>query len=945
MSPRPLSHRIALGAACGAAALACNLLPAPLLSPDAPAFAFGGVFVLFAFRTMGPVAGLLAAVLGNASAGGPSEAALVAMALSAAEGFVATRIAERTRSLVVADVLFWLTGGALLDTAAYAGWLGLAPGYVLLLAVKQLLNGVTNAVVADGASRMPSVRRLLGLPVEPTRTWQDVLFDRTVPLVMVPMTVIVLLLARASHAAVLNQAAGELRQAAMNAEKGADLFLQSRLTSLEGLRDALQAADDGRGAGTRVTLDGFLAAHPEFVNVFVTDASGRVVSAAPARSATGEANVGRDLSRRPYFAEVRSASRSVFGDLVLGQLHVRHPGPEPILPLAVPRSTTPGLFAGVIMGAIDAGTLRAILTARAGNGPGVAQVLDRTGRVVVSSADDWAPGMPRARELGDMLGGTIGAPRAIVPRDSDAFDARLDAAPRLTMVHGVSTFPFAVLVDEPFSTVHRALIPTSLALVALMLVALLAVYAVARTLGAQLASPLQSIGAMAEDLANGQPVPHEVLERFGASRVDEIRALAAQLLRMDDALRARREADAHAVKRSESKYRETLEQLAQAQKTEGIGRLAGGIAHDFNNLLTPIVGYTDLAIASVPAGSPARKDLALVRSAAGRAREVVAQLLAFGRAQVLDTKRIDLAEVVVEFEPLLRRSLGVSHELEVIAAPGIVVEADQAKVQQVLMNLVLNAADAMPSGGRVEVRVSLMEDVQPDATDPEPIAAGSYGVISVADRGVGMDEVTRRRAFDPFFTTKPRGKGTGLGLSTAYGIVRQHRGTILVESEVAAGTCMRVLLPVAAPAPHVLTSAPKTPDVPLPAIAPVEEGTVTVLVVEDEPSVRELVRAALARTGYRVLAARDGDEALTRAAAHAGRIDLLLTDVVMPGLNGRELALRFRQARPDGRVLFMSGYAADVVSDQGALAGDAELLLKPFTPVELEARVRAALLR
>jgi CheY-like chemotaxis protein/anti-sigma regulatory factor (Ser/Thr protein kinase) len=372
--------------------------------------------------------------------------------------------------------------------------------------------------------------------------------------------------------------------------------------------------------------------------------------------------------------------------------------------------------------------------------------------------------------------------------------------------------------------------------------------------------------------------------------------------------------------------------------------LAGGIAHDFNNLLTPIVGYTDLALSSLPANTPARKDLALVRTAAGRAKEVVAQLLAFGRAQVLDTKRIDLAEVVAEFEPLLRRSLAVDYDLVVIAEPGVVVEADRAKVQQVLMNLVLNAADAMPKGGRVEVRVGTIQDVACDPSDPEPIAAGSYGVVRVRDHGVGMDDATRRRAFDPFFTTKPRGKGTGLGLSTAYGISRQHRGTIQVESAPGNGTEMRVLLPLAAPAPHLVPTGLATPDLPLPAASlATDSGAQTILVAEDEPTVRELVRSALARAGYRVLAARDGEEAMVRAAAHDGRIDLLLTDVVMPNVNGRELARRFRAARPDARVLFMSGYAADVIADEGALNGDAELLVKPFTPEELEARVRAAL--
>jgi signal transduction histidine kinase len=933
--------RIAIGVACGAIGWLLNLAPLAMISDEAPKFLLGGALVLFAFRVLGPLPGIASALIAFAGVSPVSEVVLVATALYAIEGLVVTRLAERTRSLVVADVLFWLTGGALLDALTYGWWMALAPAFVLLLLLKQLLNGVANAVLADWAARSPWVRTRLRLPLEPARSWHEVLFDRTVPIVMVPMMIIVLLLARSSHAATVNALAAQLRQGAVSAGAGAEQFLRSRLASLESLQRALRTPDEVATTSADAQLGTFLAAHPEFVNVFLTDARGRVVAAAPERASTDESNIGRDLSRRPYFAAVRSSGRPAFGTLVLGQLHVRRAGVEPVLPLVVPLLTLrDGRFAGVVLGALDAGTLRAILAARAGRQAGSAQLLDAADRVVASSTADWSPGMPRAADVQATIAAG-GIHQVLRPGSTETFADRLGVSPRLTIAHGVSTFPFTVLVDEPLSTVHQAMMSTLLALIALMLAALLAVYAVARTLGAQLVAPLRSIGAVAEDLADGRPVPREVLDRFGESPVREIHTLGAQFLRMDHALRARREADARAVEQSESRYRETLEQLVQAQKMEGIGRLAGGIAHDFNNLLTPIVGYTDLAMASVPADSSARRDMALVRTAAGRAKEVVAQLLAFGRAQVLDTRRIDLSEVVAEFEPFLRKSLSVNHELIIRAEPGIVVEADRPKVQQVLMNLVLNAADAMPGGGRVEVHVGVMELTRADPTDPEPLPPGRYGVIHVGDWGVGMDDDTRRRAFDPFFTTKPRGKGTGLGLSTAYGIVRQHRGTIQVDSVVGEGTRMRVLLPLAATVPHLVDSVAELPDVLLQAPQVDEEGTRTVLVAEDESAVRELVRVALTRAGFRVLAARDGDEALRRAAAHDGRIDLLLSDVVMPGLSGPEVAHRLIEVRPDTRVLFMSGYASDVMADEGDPGGD--LLSKPFTPDELVVRVRAAL--
>ncbi|MHB1311789.1 MAG: ATP-binding protein [Gemmatimonadaceae bacterium] len=936
----PLSLRIAGGVVCGALALALNHVMVPMLSPPSPAFAFGGVLVLFAFWQLGLVAGLVAAALGFALGDWGREMMFVLIALYAAEGFVVSRLARRTRSLVVADVLFWLTAGALLDVLFYRWLMGLGSAFVLIMLLKQLLNGVMNAVLADGLARLPAVRRLLGAAGPAPRDFYDVLFDRTVPLVMVPVTIIVLLLARASYAAQYNRIAADLRESASNAGAGAERFFQSRISTLESLARTLpHDRRDSRGTEA-AALRAFHAVHPEFYNIFIADASGRVVVASPATSTDGSSNIGRDLAARPYFGEARMSRKVVVGELVLGQLHLRRPGVEPVLPVAVPLLAPGGNFDGVIMGALDVMALPAILGAQARRDAGAVQLVDRASRVVASTDRATPVGTQRARELPGLFARDAHYPAAVASRGLETFTDRLGINPSLVVSQVLSAFPFAVLVDAPLSLIFREISTTSLGLILLMLVALLAVYAVARSLGTQLAAPLTAIGAVAQDIAEGENVPRGVLADFEASPVREIQSMATQLGVMDRALRERRDADATRVQQSERKYRETLEQLAQAQKMEGIGRLAGGIAHDFNNLLTPILGYTDLAISTVPEGSPTRRDLALVRTAAGRAKEVVAQLLAFGRAQVLDVNRIDLAETVAEFEPLLRRTLRESIDLSVTAEPGIVVEADQAKVQQVLMNLVINAVDAMPNEGRVEVRVALEEVTDLGAPGPEPLLPGTYGVIIVSDTGVGMDDETRQRAFDPFFTTKPRGKGTGLGLSVAYGIARQHRGTIRVSSAPGLGTSMHVLLPLAPPQSLPKPDAAILPDV---SVGAGPSAGATLMVVEDESAVRELVRAALSRAGYRILAARDGEEALTRAAAHEGRIDLLLTDVVMPGLNGPELARQFRRVRPEARVLFMSGYAADHIADEGMLSGDADLLAKPFAPDELVVRVRTAL--
>ncbi|MHB8840128.1 MAG: PDC sensor domain-containing protein, partial [Gemmatimonadaceae bacterium] len=539
---RPLALRLALGIACGLAALALSAIPAPIVSSASPEFAFGGALVLFAFHRLGVLPGVVAAVIGYATASTVVEVTIVAIALYGLEAYVVSRLAERTRSLVVADVLFWLTLGPIIDTVTTLWWLKLPAGYLLLLLVKQLLNGVMNAVIAEAASRSQWIRVQLGLPGEPTRTWQEVLFDRTVPVVMVPMTIIVLLIARSSHAATMNEVAVRLRQAATSADDAAERFLESRVGTLRDLRRALMGVGEGNTVQQARLLRAFLGVHPEFVNVFATDHLGRVVAAAPEASKAGQQYLGLDISQRPYFQAARSTTRPVFGDLVLGRLHVRQPGVEPVLPVAVPLLAPSGGFGGVVMGALDATTLGAILTAWAESDDGVIQLLDRSGRVVASSSAAWAPGTMRRREVVVAAAERTSVPVIIAPRFDESYAARLGTAPQLTIAQGVATFPFTVLVEEPLSTVYRLLIPTSAALIVLMLGALLAVYAVARTLGAQLASPLQSIGAVAEDLANGHPVPHAVLDRFSASPVQEVRTLGAQFLRMDDSLRARREA-------------------------------------------------------------------------------------------------------------------------------------------------------------------------------------------------------------------------------------------------------------------------------------------------------------------------------------------------------------------------------------------------------------------
>ena len=386
--------------------------------------------------------------------------------------------------------------------------------------------------------------------------------------------------------------------------------------------------------------------------------------------------------------------------------------------------------------------------------------------------------------------------------------------------------------------------------------------------------------------------------------------------------------------RVESERAELEERLTQARKMEAIGHLAGGVAHDFNNLLTPIIGYTELVRASVPKADRIYKDLAVVLEAAEGARQLVRQLLAFGRKQALEMRPVDLADQVRRIEKILRAMIPESVEL-VLRLPQepVVIRADATQLQQVVLNLVVNAQDAMSgSGGRLLVSVARTELLQRDAE--LELDAGAYGVLSVIDSGHGMDEQTRARLFEPFFTTKERGKGTGLGLATVYGIAKQHHGGITVKSESGRGSTFQVFFPCTPE--HVEQKAES-----IPASQPGHGETV--LVAEDDPSVRTLVKSVLERNGYRVLAAENGLEALTLARNERGRIDLLLSVVIMPGMNGRALRDALLVLYPGLRVLFMSGYTGDVLTGLGELDQDVAVVGKPFTPDILLRGVRKAL--
>jgi len=390
------------------------------------------------------------------------------------------------------------------------------------------------------------------------------------------------------------------------------------------------------------------------------------------------------------------------------------------------------------------------------------------------------------------------------------------------------------------------------------------------------------------------------------------------------------------VGRDMTERRRLEAQLLQAQKMESIGRLAGGVAHDFNNLLTAIAGYVDLTLDTLASDNPIRSDLEEVRKATDRAANLTSQLLAFARKQIIEPRVLNLNDLIVDMDRLLRRLIG--EDIELITLPALdlgLIRADPGQLEQVIINLAVNARSAMPAGGKLTIETGNVVLDEDYARGRPGVLPGDYIMLAVSDTGDGMDEQTQQRIFEPFFTTKAPGIGTGLGLSTCYGIVKQHRGNIWVYSEVGRGTTFKVYLPrVEADYDEQVHRADA--DV-------LPRGTETVLLVEDEATVRALAVRVLREQGYTTLEAADGAEALRLSQEYAGPIDLLLTDVVMPRMGGKLLAEHLAASRSGMKVLFTSGYTDNAIVHHGRLDSGVTLLQKPFSPTALLRKVREVL--
>jgi PAS domain S-box-containing protein len=380
--------------------------------------------------------------------------------------------------------------------------------------------------------------------------------------------------------------------------------------------------------------------------------------------------------------------------------------------------------------------------------------------------------------------------------------------------------------------------------------------------------------------------------------------------------------------------RKTLEeQFRQSQKMDAIGRLAGGIAHDFNNLLTVIIGFSNLLLLRLEDENDARKEVEEIEKAARRAASLTTQLLTFSRKQVLQVEVLDLNAVILDMDKMLRRIIGEDIELLTSLAPDLgQVKADPGQIEQIIMNLAVNARDAMPQGGRLRITTTTVELDEGYTLSHAEVQPGCYVLLTVSDTGLGMDKQTQLRIFEPFFTTKDQGKGTGLGLSTVYGIIKQSNGHIWVYSEPGYGTTFKIYLPC-------FEQSATRADAALGDHPSLRERSETILLVEDEEALRNLVSQVLTLQGYRVIIAHDGNQAIELGEQYKGTIHLMITDVIMPHMDGVELAKRMLALRPEMKVLFMTGYTSDIIIHYGMVEKEIALLQKPFSPDVLTQKV------
>ena len=656
------------------------------------------------------------------------------------------------------------------------------------------------------------------------------------------------------------------------------------------------------------TLQRILRAAPvPYANLWMADTGGHPLGAArlPPEGAAGFA-----IGDRHYFRTAVQSRQFTVGDMVASRVLPGHPR---VVTFAMPVIDPDTRAVRAVVGAsIEVDSLGPVRTTRSMAQGSVLTILDSSGTVVYRTldAEHW---------VGRRFNIKSGQVNDYAVREGVGGGVSDDGTERLTAFHTTSRVPWVLYIGIPSRYTLDVVRNQFLIDLGVGLIITLIVLALGFASTVVVVTPIESLTRDARAIAGGSTEQRSTIDTN-----DEIGDLARAFNQMADTVVARN-----------AELKASQEQLLHAQKMDALGSFAGGIAHDFNNYLASIVAHAELAEFSLPANHPARRDVAEVLASATRAADLTRQILVFSRRQVVERHNLDLNGVVRGIERMLRRLLGEAIQLDVdYAAAPVAVHADQGQLEQVLVNLVANARDAMPDGGTVAIRIANVSVSAADDRPPE-LPAGSFGQLTVSDEGTGIPPELLDRVFDPFFSTKSRGLGTGLGLAIAFSIIEQSGGRLSVDSTPNVGTTFKALLPLASGAIREEDSAATT--------RALTTGQGRILLAEDNAAVRSSCERTLVRAGYSVVAAADGPSAMHQMRSQLEPFDLLLSDVVMPGMSGSELARRVKELQPGIAVLFMSGYADDDVVLHAVAANAAKCLAKPFTARALSEAVQSVL--
>jgi signal transduction histidine kinase len=936
----------ALALVLGLAAWRVDAFAFPMLSPDTPLFTFGYTLVLVAFLGLGFGPGLLAALVSFLLVAWPlwqlSPGVALGFGVYVLVGIWAWALNRKIGSLPLTVTLFWLSVGWVFDFTVYPLTVGLPTDYVILLLVKQLMNGIVNASIAELLLGRPLTVLVpaawrLDVRAIPVATFT---FRRVVLLALLPVTILGFFLARSHHDKVAQQLTGEHREAAVVVVAHVTEMLRVRQILLKEAVAAIQS----RPEDADPILERLMAGIADARVVAWVDQSGTVLNAFPRTTLSGVPMAGTDISGRRYFNQVRRSLETAYSNLY--ETRFRLTPSDSDLGFIV---AEPVLQDGTFTGMMVASTGPLTLMENPGLLPTVngatVTLFDGSGAVLASQDPSRPVGMSfdaiaLPREGTDDRGLPLeswneGQEIEFYGPNDGSETSRLGIDLSFGTFRPIEESGWGVLVDRPTQALWASFQPVAYSIIGVFVGVTFMILVFVRRFTLQVTMPLSQAATVARLITEGTSGQLEALEELAGSNLEEVQDLSRSLSRMEESLT---EKDLRTFEREEL----LQAQLLQAQKMEAIGLLAGGVAHDFNNTLTPILGYADLG-REIIEDEDAQGFFEQIGEAASRAKEITHQLLAFGRKQTLEIRSMDLSEEVRRSEKLLRQLLreNITLELELPDNPAWVL-ADAAQVHQILVNLVVNAQDAMATGGHLQIAVERVEAIPEQAVGEASDEPGSHIKLCVCDTGEGIPEAVLPHIFEPFFTTKVVGRGTGLGLSTVYGIVRQHGGMVDVEIRPEGGTRFMVFLPE--------VNAAGVDDEGSGELVQIA-GSGKILVVEDDPAVRALLRSVVSRGGFEVVAVETAEEGLElfreaneKSAAASGCVgfDLLVSDVVLPGMNGRELYDEVEKIQAGLPVIFVSGYSHDVLSKTG-LPPRAHLVMKPFRRHELLSKIHDVL--